>query len=84
MASPGSGAAQRLAQELRSLDLNAEVFLTDRKVAQQFKYAEAKGIQFVAQIGADGVSYKDITNGESRSGITAGQFVSWIQPKVKA
>ena len=84
LATGDSSSGQRLAQHLRGLGLNAEVFLTDKKVAQQYRYAEAKGIQHVAQIFADGVQYKDTATGESRSGLSPEQFAAWIQPKVKA
>jgi len=77
LGTPGSGADQRLAQELRRAGLNAEVFLADKKTAQQYKYAEAKGIRFVAQVGEAGVQYKDTSNGEARTGLSVAEFVAW-------
>jgi histidyl-tRNA synthetase len=78
-------AAQALAQALRAEGLNAEVYLADKKVAQQYKYAEAKGIRFVAQ--AEGNQLKDTATGEVRSGLTPAQAAAWVretQPKVNA
>jgi len=78
LSTPGTAGAQKLAQELRAVGLNAEVYLADKKVAQQYKYAEAKGIRFVAQVGAE-VTYKDTTNGETRSGLSAAEFSLWAK-----
>lgn len=75
----GSGAAQKLAQELRQAGLNAEVYLADKKAAHQYKYAEAKGIRFVAQVGENGVQYKDTTKGEVRTGLKAADAARWIR-----
>ena len=84
LGTPGSGTAQKLAQELRALGLNAEVFLADKKVSQQYKYAETKGIRFVAQPNSEGVSYKDTATGEQRMGLSPAAAVAWIQPNVSA
>ncbi len=78
LATPASGAAQKLAQLLRAEGLNAEVFLLDKKVAQQYKFAEAKGIRFVAQIGEGGVQYKDTITGEARTGLDPLAFATWV------
>ncbi|MEI8092653.1 MAG: histidine--tRNA ligase [Spirochaetales bacterium] len=80
------GSAQKLAQELRSQGLNAEVYLCDKKVAQQYKYAEAKGIRFVAQVSEAGVNCKDTATGEARSGLEPKALALWVrsQPNVKA
>ena len=78
-------AAQSLAQQFRGAGLNAEVYLADKKVAQQYKYAEAKGIRFVAQV--EGNQLKDTATGEVRTGLTPAQAAAWIdesQPKVNA
>jgi len=77
LATPGLGAAQNLAQELRDAGLNAEVYLADKKVAQQYKFAEAKGTRFVAQVGEAGVQVKDTSTGEARTAPTA-ELVAWI------
>ncbi len=79
LATAGSGAAQALAQELRAAGLNAEVYLADRKTAQQYKYAEAKGVRFVAQAGGAGAVYKDTASGESRSGLSPADFALWAR-----
>lgn len=77
LGTPGSGASQKLAQELRLAGLNAEVSLLDKKVAQQYKYAEAKGIRFVAQIGETGVQYKDTVTGEVRNDQAPLALAAW-------
>ena len=74
----GGGALQKLADQLRRAGLNAEVFLTDKKTAQQYKYAEAKAIRFVAQLGENGVSYKDTATGEARLGLSAAEAATWV------
>ena len=52
----------RLAQELRALAINVEVYPEVAKVASQFKYAERKGHRFVLRLGKDGGwLLKDIT-----------------------
>lgn len=79
LATPGSAAAQKLAQDLRAFGLNAEVYLADKKVAQQYKYAEAKGIRFVAQVGDAGVTYKDTLHGEARPELSPAEFRSWVK-----
>lgn len=79
LATPGSAGAQRLAQELRSLGVNAEVYLADKKVAQQYKYAEAKGVRFVAQVSETGVQYKDTVSGEARAGLSPTEASAWIK-----
>jgi histidyl-tRNA synthetase len=73
--SVNTGAAQTLAQKLRAAGLNAEVYLDDRKVAQQYKYAEAKGIRFVAQ--AEPEQCKDTATGEVKTG-PATDWKDWI------
>jgi histidyl-tRNA synthetase len=73
------GRAQVLAQELRRVGLNAEVYLAEKKVAQQYKYAEAKGIRFVAQVTDAGVQYKDTVSAETRTGLGAEEFAAWVK-----
>lgn len=77
--STGDARAQALAQQLRGAGLNAEVYLADKKVAQQYKYAEAKGIRFVAQVGEAGPQYKDTTTGEARTGLSSAEAVAWMK-----
>ena len=79
LATPGSAASQKLANDLRNAGLNAEVSLVDRKVAQQYKYAEAKGIRFVAQIAADGVQYKDTATGEVKKDPSVAEVAVWVR-----
>ena len=79
LATQGSAGAQKLAQELRTAGLNAEVYLADKKLAQQYKFAEAKGIRFVAQITDAGVQYKDTATGEVKSALSAEEFTSWVR-----
>ncbi len=77
----GAGAAQKLAQDLRGCGLNAEVYLNDKKTAQQYKYAEAKGIRYVIQLSSEGMVCKDTTTGEARSGLDFAQVAAWINQK---
>jgi histidyl-tRNA synthetase len=74
LAGPGAS-AQVLAQHLRDQGINTEVYLDDRKVAQQYKYAESKGIRFVVQ--TDPAQCKDTATGEVRGG-TAAEWAAWI------
>jgi histidyl-tRNA synthetase len=78
LGTPGSGAAQILAQSLRVEGVNAEVYLAEKKIAQQYKYAEAKGIRYVAQVTELGVQYKDTLTAESRSNLDALAFATWV------
>ncbi len=73
--SGNGGAAQVLAQKLRAAGLNAEVYLDDRKVAQQYKYAETKGIRFVAQTEPE--QCKDTATGEVKT-TPAAEWKDWI------
>lgn len=79
LATPGSAGSQKLANRLRSLGLNAEVSLVDRKVAQQYKYAELKAIRFVAQVTEDGVQYKDTASGDVKKGLAPEEFLAWLR-----
>jgi histidyl-tRNA synthetase len=79
LATPGSGAAQKLAQALRAAGLNAEVSLVDKKIAQQYKYAEAKAIRFVAQAGEAGAQYKDTVTGESLPPLSPQAFADRVK-----
>jgi len=77
----GAGASQKLAQSLRGLGLNAEVYLNDKKTAQQYKYAEAKGIRYVLQVSSEGIVCKDTTTGDSRSGLGPAEVAAWINQR---
>ena len=61
-----------LAHELRSAGLRVDLYPEADKVGKQFKYASARGINFVAVIGDDErargeVAIKDMRSGEQRS-----------------
>jgi histidyl-tRNA synthetase len=78
------GATQALAAAFRLQGVRCEVYLDERKVAAQYKYAEAKGIAFVAGLSTGAplaqnqpFQLKDIRNGESRS-VTLQQALEWI------
>jgi len=71
----GTG-AQALAQRLRAEGLRAEVYLDDRKVAQQYKYAEGRGIRFVAQTAPE--TLKDTVTGEVKTGPVT-EWNDWIR-----
>lgn len=78
LSTPGSAKAQKLAQTLRDQGVRAEVFLVDKKIAQQYKYAETKGIRFVAQISDTSIQYKDTQTGQSRSNLTPVDVATWV------
>ena len=61
-----------LATELRNKGLRVDVYPEADKLAKQFKYASARGIQFVAVLGEDErlrgeVAIKDMRSGEQTS-----------------
>lgn len=63
------GGYQALAEELRSRGLRTEVYPEQKKVASQFKYAEAKGIPFAVffnghEEGEFSFNLKNVTTGE--------------------
>ncbi len=72
-------AAQALAQALRHEGLNTEVYLDDRKIAQQYKYAEAKGIRFVVQTSP--LQCKDTATGEINAD-PAATWKDWINDRI--
>ena len=65
----GSNEYLKLASELRSLDVNTEVFLNNKKIKAKFKYADKLQIPFIAIIGEEElnngkVKVKNMTTGE--------------------
>ncbi len=80
------GRAQAIAQQFRSLGIPAEVYLDQRKVPIQYKYAEVKGIPFVATLAPEltqdpqqqTFQLKNIRSGEVRSGVTVADSAPWI------
>jgi len=70
------GTYHALAQDLRRQGLAAEVYPEKRKLAQQFSYAEKKGIRLAVVCGeqeaaAGTVTLKDLTTRESYEGLSA-------------
>jgi len=60
--------AQKLAQALREQDINVEVALSDKKVGDQIKIANKKGIPFVICIGEDEIKNESFTIKHLESG----------------
>ena len=79
-----AGAAHALAAAFRSRGVRCEVYLDDRKISAQYKYAETKGIPFVASLGTgpqpaqdQPCQLKDIRSGESRP-VTLNEALEWM------
>ncbi|NNM68275.1 MAG: histidine--tRNA ligase [Spirochaetales bacterium] len=79
-----AGTAQALAAALRAQDVRCEVYLDERKTAAQYKYAESKGIPFVASFGPgtppaldQPFQLKDIRSGEARL-VRLKEALEWI------
>ena len=58
----------KLANELRKLGINTEIYLGEGNLAKQFKYANKKGIPFVVVIGPDEIKKNQITIKDLKSG----------------
>ena len=74
----------RLATTLRNCDLSCEVYFEKRKLAQQFQYAEKKGIPFGLICGADEyehgtVSIKNLITRDNFDGLTNEQAIAKIR-----
>lgn len=74
----------RLATTLRNNDLSCEVYFEKRKLAQQFQYAEKKGIPFGLICGADEfehgtVSIKNLITRDNFDGLTNEQAIAKIR-----
>lgn len=57
-----------LASELRGLGLRVDLYTETDKLAKQFKYASARGINFVAVLGAEERELGDVTLKDMRTG----------------
>lgn len=62
----------KLLKDIRKAGINAEIFPEQGKLKKQFKYADDKGIPFVATIGTDEISkgiiaLKDMKSGEQKN-----------------
>jgi histidyl-tRNA synthetase len=67
------GAAQALAQRLREAGLNCEVFLEEKKLAQQYMAAEKKGIPWMILPGdgpTAGLTLRNLATRENREGLS--------------
>ena len=81
------GRAHAVAQQLRNLGIPAEVYLDQRKIPAQYKFAETKGIPFVATLAPElaqepqlqTFQLKDIRTGEARAGLTVQAAAAWIR-----
>ena len=60
--------ALRLAGELRAAGLRVDVYPEPDKLAKQFKYASARGVKFVAVVGADERAASEVTLKNMQSG----------------
>lgn len=74
----------RLATTIRNNDLSCEVYFEKRKLAQQFQYAEKKGIPFGLICGADEfehgtVSIKNLITRDNFDGLTNEQAIAKIR-----
>ena len=58
----------KLAQQLRDLKINTEIYLGKGNLSKQFKYADKKRIPFVVIIGPKEIERKEITIKELKSG----------------
>ena len=58
----------KLAQQLRDLKINTEIYLGKGNLSKQFKYADKKKIPFVVIIGPKEIERKEITIKELKSG----------------
>jgi histidyl-tRNA synthetase len=63
-----SGKAYELMQSLRAKGVRCEIYTENAKFDKQFKYAEKKGIPFIAIIGSKELEEKTCTMKDLRSG----------------
>ena len=78
-----AGTYQRIAKELRACGLRTEVYPEARKLAQQFAFAERKGIPTAVICGPDEaaagtVNVRVIATRESRDGLTVSEAARFI------
>jgi histidyl-tRNA synthetase len=77
----------RIGGLLRNAGINTEVYLEDKKLAAQMKYANKKGIPFVVIIGQEEFEsntalIRDMSNGEQQS-IQVENLISTLQTLLK-
>jgi len=60
--------ALKLLKELRDAGVSAEIYPEDAKLKKQMKYADAKGVKFVAMAGGDEMAKGEITLKNMKSG----------------
>ena len=66
----------KLAENLRELNVNTEVFIASPKLGKQIDYAAKLGIQFVAFLQAGAVEIKDIRSGAQSKVV---DLASWVK-----
>jgi len=71
----------RLAEGLRTAGLNVELAIQERKLPQQYKLAEARGIRFVAQSMGESTTFqvKDTQSGETRTDLSLEAAAAWVR-----
>ena len=82
----GTADALRLARELRTAGVRAEVYPEVDKLGKQFKYASARGFGFVTVVGGDEraagqVTVKNMQNGE-QAVVARDQAATWLAAKI--
>jgi histidyl-tRNA synthetase len=80
-------ASFRLACELRDAGLRVDLYPDGDRYGKQFKYAEERGIRFVAllsprELEAGVIAVKDIVSG-AQVDVPAGEIVGWLQRSVE-
>ncbi len=76
--------AMETAQAFRAAGINTELYPDDSKMDKQLKYANKKGIPYVAIIGADEVQAKKVSIKNMKSGEQETVFVADAIKKLKA
>lgn len=82
------GTYNQMARELRAAGLSVEIYPLNKKMGQQFSYAEKKRIPLgiiagEAEISAARVNYKNLLTRESREGITLEQALEQARKDLK-
>jgi len=76
-------AAARFAARLRAAGINAELFMEDKNLGKQFKYADKKGIPVVVVAGPDEIAEGKVTVRRLRDGqeskVTEAEAVEQVQ-----
>ena len=73
-----------LASVIRDSDLSCEVYLADKKIGNQFGFAEKKGISFAIlcgddEISSDKVTLKNISTRENINNISLNEAINLIK-----